>query len=224
MGTLEPLVWHVMNRAIQGVTLFSDRSDYDAFVDTLVEATERFTVQLFAYCVMPNHWHLVVRPGYRGELSRFMQWLAATHAERWRVATGTSGRGAVYQGRFRGVPVEEDRHFLRVCRYVERNPLRARLVDRAEHWLWSSARTGRIDGGSPALAAWPVERPEGWIDLLNRAQPPVVVDSIRSSLSRGVPYGTVEWCDEVVAPGASVGRGRGRPRRARNGREAISRS
>ena len=87
---------------------------------------------------MPNHFHLVVEPTVDGQLSVFMQLLLGTHALRWNVFRKRSGQGAVYQGRFKAFPVQDDRHFLTVCRYVERNPVRAGLVSRPESWAWSS--------------------------------------------------------------------------------------
>src|SRR5208337_3088457 len=94
--------------------------------------------RLLAYCVMPNHWHLIVWPRQDGELSRFVGWLTLTHTQRWHAQRHTRGSGHVYQGRFKSFPVQGDEHFLTACRYVERNALRANLVERAEAWRWCS--------------------------------------------------------------------------------------
>ncbi len=96
-------------------------------------------VAVFAYCLMPNHWHLVASPTAPGALSIFMHRLTTTHARLWHRARGSAGEGAVYQGRFSAIPIQCDRHFLIVCRYVERNALRASLVSRAEDWPWSQS-------------------------------------------------------------------------------------
>jgi putative transposase len=115
------------------------QADYSAFLCVLSQAQTRVPMRLLSFSVMPNHWHLVLRPESDDDLSRFMQWLTRTHAPRWQVKRRSVGTGAVYQGRFRAIPVQSDEHLLTVCRYVERNPLRAGLVDRVEHWRWSSA-------------------------------------------------------------------------------------
>jgi putative transposase len=197
---LDGLVFHVMNRAIEGVTLFEHGSAYDAFTQVLADAGRRYATRLLAYCVMPNHWHLVVQPDVDRVLSDYMRWLTTTHAQRWRRASCSRGRGAVYQGRFRWVPVEPDLHFLRLCLYVERNPVRAKLIARAERWRWSSAwQRGRNHGEGPTLAEWPVTRPARWNDLLNERSSPAATDSIRQCVSRGRPFGSAEWCSRTSA-------------------------
>jgi putative transposase len=132
------LVYHVLNRANGRRTIFAKDEDYEAFEQALQQAVERTGTRLLAYCVMPNHWHLVVWPRDDGELSRFVGWLTLTHTQRWHAHRGTTGSGHLYQGRFKSFPVQDDEHFLVVCRYVERNPLRAKLVKDASAWRWGS--------------------------------------------------------------------------------------
>ena len=91
-----------------------------------------------AYCLMPNHFHLVLRPRADGDLSRFMQWLLTSHVRRYHRHYHSSGH--VWQGRFKAVPIQDDEHLLTVLAYVEANPLRARLVPKGTDWLWSSLR------------------------------------------------------------------------------------
>ncbi len=108
----------------------------------------------------PNHWHLLLWPREYGELAEVMRWLTVTHTQRWHAHYHTAGRGAVYQGRFKSFPVESDEHFLTVARYVERNAVRAKLVERAQDWRWSSLWRGRQRDKSLAkiLTEWPVHR------------------------------------------------------------------
>ena len=81
---------------------------------------------------MPNHWHFVLWPQGDGDLSEFMRWLTVTHTQRWHAAHHTAGTGPLYQGRFKSFPIQADDHLLTVLRYVERNALRANLVERAD--------------------------------------------------------------------------------------------
>src|SRR5207253_10809478 len=154
-----------LNRRVGRLTLFDKPADYMAFEKILNEAHERTGIRIAAYCLMPNHWHLVLWPRDDGELSEVMRWITVTHTQRWHAHRQSFGSGPVYQGRFRSFPVQTDEHFLTVARYVERNALRAKLVKRAEQWQWSSL--WRWAQGDPKLLAflsdWPVKRPRHWV-------------------------------------------------------------
>jgi putative transposase len=160
---------------------------------------------------MPNHWHFVLCPKADGALSCFMHWLTTTHARRWQDAHGLSGLGAVYQGRFKGIPIADDHHYLWVCRYVERNPLRASLVERAEDWRWSSLGT-RNEARRKWLAEWPVPRPHDWIARVNVPQTDAELLDFRQAMERGSPFGDDDWKREIEELlGMSPRRRRGRP-------------
>jgi len=133
------LLYHVLNRANARMQTFHKPADYEAFEGVLAEAVERVQMRVLSYCVMPNHWHLVLWPHGDGELSQFVGWLTLTHTQRWHAHRHNAGTGHVYQGRFKSFIVESDEHLLTVCRYVEANASRARLIDRAEDWEWGSA-------------------------------------------------------------------------------------
>ena len=209
-------VYHVLNRANGRLTIFRKEADYAAFESILEEAVERFEMRLLAYVVMPNHWHLVVWPRSDGDLSRFTGWLTLTHTQRWHAHRNTAGSGHVYQGRFKSFPVQDDEYLLAVGRYVERNPLRASLVRRAEDWRWSSLwRWHAGDATQQAmLAAWPTRRSANWIDYVNTAQTEGELNSIRRAIVRGNPFGDERWTDKTVARMGleSTLRPRGRPR------------
>lgn len=191
-------VFHVYNRVVEGLLLFEGPEDYEAFLQVLVEAMRRVPIRLLTYALMSTHWHLVVWPASDGTLSRFMHTLTLTHARRWRRARGTAGRGALYQGRFRAVAVQEDLHLLRLCRYVERNPVKARLVARAEDWPWSGASLAAVDPTRPALDSWPVPKPPDWLELLAVPEPPSSLAELRHALRNGVPFGDKAWQEGAV--------------------------
>lgn len=206
------LVFHVLNRAVQNAVLFETAEDYQAFLRLFIKATDRVPMRLLAYALMPNHWHLVLWPEQDGQLSEFMKWLTARHAELKRAERGDRGRGAVYQGRFKATAVQCDAHFLRLCRYVERNPVRARLVGEAENWEWSSAYRGSATPGRPCLASWPVARPTDWLDELNGPERGRELGAIRKAIKRGRHYGDPEWRERIVRDLSwRGGRGPGRP-------------
>ena len=178
-------------------------------------------MRTLAYCVMPNHWHLVVWPRREGDLSRFMAWLTLTHTQRWHAYHHSTGTGHLYQGRFKSFPVQSDEHFLTVCRYVERNPLRANLVVRAEEWRWSSL--WRWSQGARQhrewLADWPMTRPRNWVRWTNEPQTAAEVEALRRCVARGKPYGTEAWVQRKIRRWNLEGtvRPRGRPRKEEKG-------
>ena len=135
------IAYHVLNRANGRLALFKGDDDYGLFLDILAEAHERVAMRTMGYCIMPNHWHLVVWPREDGDLSEFVRWLTVTHTQRWHAGRGTIGAGHVYQGRYKSFPIQRTRPsaqrramgvleggdaILAVLRYVERNPVRKR--------------------------------------------------------------------------------------------------
>ena len=175
-------------------------------------------MRLLAYCLMPNHWHLLLWPRRDGELSDFGHWLALTHTQRWHAHYRNVGLGLLYQGRFKSFVVGPDEHYLTVCRYVERNALRANLVAKAQDWRWGSLwRRGRMDASLPdLLASGPVALPEAWVEEVNRAQTEGELAALRRSVLRGQPYGEESWVRRVAGKLGleSTLRPRGRPRKA----------
>jgi len=189
-------VYHVLNRGAKRSRLFESSSDYRALEQILWEAKVRISMAILAYCIMPNHWHLVLKPSSGKQLSQFMHWFTVTHVHRWQRFHETVGTGAVYQGPYKAIPVETETQFLNVCRYVERNPLRARLVIQAQDWRWSSLwrREHVVD---EMLAAWPVSRPDKWTSLVNGFEEPELT-TIRAAVRRGVPCGDPGWVDQTA--------------------------
>jgi putative transposase len=188
-------VYHVLNRAVGRSRLFRKEGDYKAFEKVLREAHDRTEMRLLAYCVMPNHWHLVLWPREDGELSQYMRWLSVTHAQRWHAHHHTAGTGPLYQGRFKSFPIQDDRHFLIGCRYVERNPVRAGLVTRASDWRWSSA-SGGAGTSKPWLTpreAWPLPAPADWDEWVNAPGTQAELLALRRSVVRGAPFGDDRW-------------------------------
>ena len=211
-------VYHVLNRANARMTIFEKDQDYEAFERVLAEAVERTKTRLLAYCVMPNHWHLVVWPQSDGELSDFVGWLTLTHTQRWHAHRHTAGTGHVYQGRFKSFPVQEDEHFYTVCRYVERNALRANLVAQAEQWRWSSLSrwlTGNAAQKS-LLAAWPTPRRPYWVDHVNTPQTEDELAALHRCVQRGCPFGSDVWASTTTQKLGleTTLRPRGRPKKS----------
>jgi putative transposase len=180
--------------------LFEKPADYSAFEKIPAEAHRRTGIRIVAYCLMPKHWHLLLWPRTDGELSEVMRWITVTHTQRWHAHKHSSGTGPVYQGRFKSFPVQTDEHLVTVARYVERNALRAKLVERAEEWSWSSVyRVARQDAKlTDFLSPWPMERPQNWIELVNDPDKISELDDLRLSAQRGRTFGSEDWMINIA--------------------------
>jgi putative transposase len=215
------MVFHVLNRGVGRRLLFEKEGDFLAFEGVMEETLRTRAMRVCAYCLMPNHWHLVLWPEKDGDLAAFMQQLTNMHVKRWQQVRGSVGQGHLYQGRYKSFPVQSDEYFYRVVRYVERNALRAKLVRRAEAWRWSSlGRWGAKGGGGRLLSDWPLPRPTDWVDLVNEVQSEGELESLRRSVSRGSPFGDGDWS---IRTADQLGlertlHKRGRPRKPRKGR------
>jgi putative transposase len=194
--------YHVLNRANGRLRLFRKDADFAAFEQVLSEAHDRVPLRILAYVLMGNHWHFVVWPkaSQGSQVSEFFRWLCVTHAQRWHVHHGTAGMGHVYQGRFKSFPIASDEHLVSVLRYVERNPLRAGLVARAEDWRWGSLYR-RAQGSAEEralLAASPVSLGSHWRRQVNQPQNEAELEAIRRSVNRGQPFGSELWRAKVA--------------------------
>jgi putative transposase len=168
---LDGAIYHVLNRGNDRLPIFQGASDYEEFQALVTTARAAFDVPVYAYCLMPNHWHMIVRPARGVDLGRFVGRLSQKHAQRHRSRDDTVGEGHLYQGRYHAIPIVGDEQFLTSCRYVERNPVEAGLVERAEFWRWSSlGRRVRRDGDG-LLDEWPIPVPRDWIERVNERAP-----------------------------------------------------
>ncbi len=193
-------LYHALNRGNSRAAIFRKEADYCAFERILGEGLAQYAVQLFCYQLMPNHWHLVVRPTQDGEMSRFLRWVTATHTMRYHAHYHTSGTGHVYQGRFKSFPIQDDAHFLTVCRYVERNALRGELTARAEDWRWGSLWRWQqsVELAPALLSPWPIPRSPNWLARVNEALADRELTALRRSAQRGRPFGDSAWIETTA--------------------------
>jgi putative transposase len=194
-------VYHVLNRGVARLPLFEKPADYAAFLRVLAEALQECPMRVLAFVLMPNHWHFLLWPEGDKDLSNFCRWLTHTHSMRWHAHYHTSGTGHIYQGRFKSFCVESDEHLYTVARYVERNPLRANLVRRAEEWRWSSLWR-RVHGDAEPrrlLSGWPLALPDEWVAHVNAPQTEAELEALRRSVRRGCPFGSAGWQQQMAA-------------------------
>ncbi len=193
-------IYHIINRANARMKIFDNDKDYKLFEQVLEEAKDRTDIKIYAYCVMPNHWHLVVSPKNDGNLSKFMAWFTMTHTQRWHSMHKSIGSGHLYQGRYKSFIVQSNEYFLQLCRYVERNPVRAKLEKKAQGWKWGSL--WRRENGTieqlKILNSWPTDTPKNYLGWVNESESIEALSLIRNSVNKGKPYGKMSWIEKKI--------------------------
>ena len=136
--------YHALNRSNGRFQIFESARCYERFCRLIGLAVEKHQMRLIAFCIMPNHWHMILRPESAAQLSKFMGWLCNTHTRRYHITHQSVGQGPLYQGRYKAILLTDDRQLSTAVRYVERNPVTSALASSAASWPWSSAAaTGR---------------------------------------------------------------------------------
>ncbi len=192
------MCYHVLNHGNGRSDVFHKDADYAAFLKLLCQASERVPMRLLAYCLMPNHFHLVVWTLEDRDLSRWMQWLLTSHVRRYHRHYDSSGH--VWQGRFKAFPIEDDEHLLTVMRYVERNPVRAKTIPirKAQRWPWSSIGSPPKDLERPQVSAGPVPRGKDWLRWVNEPQTESELIALQESVNRDRPFGSQSWQEQTA--------------------------
>ena len=197
------LIYHVINRGNNRQTVFDSEGDYPAFLKAIADLKERKPFDLYGYCLMGNHIHMLIRPR-EYSISRIAQSLLVSHTQRYHRFHGTSGH--VWQGRFKSPVIQDDEHLLTVLRYIEANPLRAKIVEQAGDYPWSSFAChglGRSDPlldpvtGYDALASYPAARQRRWSAYVHGTPEEAELAAIRRSSETGLPYGAKAWVDRL---------------------------
>ena len=207
------LCYHIINRGNGPDPVFKSDEDYQALVQLFTKVSEDLPVRLLAYCLLPNHMHLVLWPRGDGELSLWMQRLMTAQVRDHHKRNESYGH--IWQGRFKSFPIQGNQSLLPVLRYVEANPLRLGLVKAAQDWPWGSLAVAEAGLKAPRLYAGPTARGDDWLDLVNRPQPEDELAALRRSVNRGTPWGGEAW---VKRTARNLGldsslRPRGRPKK-----------
>jgi putative transposase len=179
-------IHHIVNRGNDKKVIFRKSVDYGSFLALLREARERYPVELFAYCLMPNHFHLVVRARGLDAISAYMHFVQRAHACDLRECDRTRGHGHVFQRRYWNKHIEGSGHLMTVIRYVEANPVRAGLVNFAPQWEWGSM-WDRVTGERDLLHPLPWRLPDDWPVIVSVPLERIDIERIRRPYKRGRP-------------------------------------
>jgi putative transposase len=198
------LVYHVINRGNNRQEVFRKKADFEAFLAALLELKQRKPFELYGYCLLNNHFHLLMRP--TGEsISRIVQSLLVSHTQRYHRHHGSGGH--VWQGRFKSPVIQDDEHLLTVLRYIEANPLRAGLVKQADEYPWSSYRAhgaGQADELLDRIAVYDqlagsaAARQRQWSAKVHRPLDESTLEQVRRSSTTGLPFGTEKWVGRLA--------------------------
>jgi putative transposase len=186
---------HVTARSNRREPIFFEDGDQDIYCDLLAEQMRKAAVEVWAYCLMPNHVHLILCPFTEEGLARA---LGAAH-RRWANFVNARGRwrGHLFDGRFASVAMSEG-HLLSAVRYVALNPVRARLVARPQDWAWSSTRAHLAGEDDGLVTVRPVlDRVERFGDLLQDGGEDTGFAAIRAAEHTGRPLGPADFVADL---------------------------
>jgi putative transposase len=191
-----------MNRRVDRQRLFATAAEYQAFASILAWAQREIDMEITAWTLMPNHWHLIMRPQCVRQLSEFMHRVESVHAMAVRRESVTRGSGCVYGSRFKGFVIPDER-LLRGVVYVERNPVKAGLVTEAVAWPHGSAASTGDGIRTPLVTRlpWDMERHRG--RLLRQPLPEEFEADFRDACQAGVMQ-SGERMKQVVRSAAGV--------------------
>src|SRR5512135_1909245 len=218
----DDLVYHALNRGNNRAPVFHDESDHEAFLEALARTRRRYPFRLYGYCLMTNHFHLLLRPEPGQPISRIVQSLTVAHTARYHKRQRTIGH--VWQGRFKSPVIQDDGHLRAVLRYIEANPLRAGMVQDLADYRWSSYPAhglGRPDPLLSPIPEWddlsstPARVRAQWRRRVHAPQADDELAAVRASVRTGKPFGTTDWVEDTARRlGLNLTtRPRGRPRK-----------
>ncbi len=215
-GLADGLIYHIINRGNGRQDVFHKEQDYRSFLERMEESVRRYSIKLYAYCLLANHFHLLVSPVRADDLSKWMQWFMTSHVRRYHKHYGTSGH--VWQGRFKSFIVQDDANLITGTRYIEGNPVRVAIVSSAMDWRWSS-HCDRVNEKEGMLSQLPVKLPCDWTKYVDEPITDNELEKLRRSVNRQTPYGEEGWQLKIgsLLGLASTLNPRGRPRKT--GRE-----
>jgi len=203
-GLADGEIYHIINRGNRRAEVFHEEEDYDRFITLLKEAKKTNSVKIYAFALMPNHFHLVVEPKKAEDLSKFMQWLLTSYVRFYNKTYKTSGH--LWQGRYKSFIVQKDNYLLTLLNYVVQNPQRANLKE----WKFVSSKYK----DSILIDKLPIEIPDDWDSFVSKVEK----ERIENSIERQSPYGEDNWREEICETYDIVStiRARGRPKKKNN--------
>jgi putative transposase len=190
-GLADNQIYHIINRGNRREAVFHDNYDYEKFLKLLIESKEKYAVKIYAYCLMPNHFHLVIYTKYADSLSQAMHWISSSYVRYYNKRYNISGH--LWQGRYKSFIVQEDSYLLVLLKYVEANPKRARIVKDCIDYKYSSANNRIKNNENLITDEVPILLPADWYAYINSDEKVTDIESIRICINRQAPLGDKNW-------------------------------
>jgi putative transposase len=190
-GLVDNQIYHIINRGNRRESVFHDKFDYERFLKLLLDSKEKYKIKIYAYCLMPNHFHLVIYTKYAESLSKTMHRISSSYVRYYNKKYKISGH--LWQGRYKSFIVEKDSYLLVLLKYVEANPKRANIVECCEDYKYSSANNRINNIFDKLISNIPIDLPNDWSKYINDKEDKTDIDYIRNSIERQSPLGDELW-------------------------------
>jgi len=187
--------YHIINRGNARQKIFHDSNDYRIFLQYAHSAKEKHPLDIFAYCLMPNHFHFVISAIQSSSLSKWMHLLLTRHARLHQKKYRSIGH--IWQDRFKNFAIQNETHLLVIIRYVEGNPVRAGLVESSLDWIWSSHAERITNKRKLIYRDDMVSLPPDWTEFVDTPLTYKETLKIQNSIKRQIPYGDDEWTQRL---------------------------
>lgn len=185
-------IQHIISRGNGRMAVFHDVEDYVKFLDLLKTYKNLHHIELYAYCLMPNHFHLALSGQEAGSTSVFMQKLMTSYVRYHHHKYQASGH--LWQGRYKSFLVQKEGYLWMLLRYIEANPVRAGLTKDAKEWHYGSLAERTKQVSRKLLNEAPFKLPDNWAEEVNISLEPSLLENIRTSVNRQAPLGDDTWC------------------------------
>ena len=186
------MLYHVSNHTWKHLRVFGSKANRQLFVEAMSQVQQRVPVRIVSYCILKDHWHILLWMNRVPRLSEFMKRLLVMHSQRWHSIHNSLGGGTLYTGRYKSFPVQKS-HCCSVMRFIESHPVRSGEVDNPLDWEFGSYFCRYEDTPPLELSQPPNACGSNYRQLVKRGSPQKDLAAIRNSIKRGAPYGDPAW-------------------------------
>jgi putative transposase len=203
-------IYHILNRGNAKQEIYFDDQDYSHFLESTIQSKRQYNITVYAYCLMPNHYHFIVQAEVSSHIGQWIQLIMNKYNAYFRKKYKSIGH--IWQNRFKNFIIQNEDHLTVVMRYVERNPVEAGLTMSSFAWRWSSHQERHLNSKLSLCDQKNIPLPKDWTDYVDTPLHAMEQQKLKRSMKRQTPFGDDIWiekiCDELgmVNTLRSVGR------------------